>query len=194
MPFSAQPARVNAQHALPGRQRPLEISPYHFVNQHAVIDLPAELSIALFAMGCFWGAERLFWKQSGVYVTSVGYSGGHTPNPWYKEVRSGNTGHAEVVRVAFDPSLISYQALLTLFWENHNPAQGMRQGNDIGTQYRSAIYTYSAEKNFSERCKSQRITDRLPRRSSVQPLSILRKMSTSSIWLKTLRDIVDWVG
>ncbi len=103
------------------------------------------LEIAVFGMGCFWGAERLFWKQDGIYTTAAGYAGGYTENPTYREVCSGLTGHAEVVQVVYDPAVISYQALLRLFWENHNPTQGMRQGNDIGTQYRSVIYTFNDE-------------------------------------------------
>jgi peptide-methionine (S)-S-oxide reductase len=103
---------------------------------------PAGLSLALFGMGCFWGAERCFWQRKGVYSTAVGYAGGFTPNPTYEEVCSGRTGHAEVVRVVFDPAAVSYDDLLRIFWESHDPTQGMRQGNDMGTQYRSAIYCY----------------------------------------------------
>ena len=106
---------------------------------------PSDIETAMFAMGCFWGAERKFWQLDGVYSTAVGYSGGATPNADYKEVCSGRTGHAEVVLVAFDPQVISYRQLLQVFWENHDPTQGMRQGNDVGTQYRSAIYTYGDE-------------------------------------------------
>ncbi|KAG8445859.1 hypothetical protein GDO86_010592 [Hymenochirus boettgeri] len=101
--------------------------------------------MAIFGMGCFWGAERKFWRQKGVYSTQVGFSGGHTPNPFYEEVCSGRTGHAEVVRVVYQPGDISYEKLLKVFWESHNPTQGMRQGNDVGTMYRSAIYTYTKE-------------------------------------------------
>jgi peptide-methionine (S)-S-oxide reductase len=107
--------------------------------------VPEGMATAIFGMGCFWGVERLFWQQPGIYSTAAGYSGGYTPNPTYREVCSGQTGHAEVVRVVFDPQVISYRKLLQVFWENHDPAQGMRQGGDIGTQYRSAIYYLDAE-------------------------------------------------
>jgi peptide-methionine (S)-S-oxide reductase len=117
----------------------------HVVNGNGLEPpFPVESELALFGMGCFWGAERVFWRQPGVYSTAVGYAGGSTPNPMYKEVCSGRTGHAEVVRVVFEPAKISYESLLRLFWENHDPTQGMRQGNDVGTQYRSAIYWYDA--------------------------------------------------
>ncbi len=128
--------------ALPGRDLPMPVPPQHFVNG-ASLEGPFEdnLKKAVFALGCFWGAERVFWQLDGVYVTSVGYAGGITPNPTYQEVCSGDTGHTEVVQVVFDPAKISYGQLLKAFWENHDPTQGMRQGNDIGTQYRSAIFT-----------------------------------------------------
>jgi peptide-methionine (S)-S-oxide reductase len=128
--------------ALPGRTKSIAVPAKHFV-----LGTPLEppflpgLELALFGMGCFWGAEKLFWKRKGVYSTSVGYAGGYTPNPTYREVCSGETGHTEVVRVVFDPKLVTFDELLAIFWENHDPTQGMRQGNDAGTQYRSAIYT-----------------------------------------------------
>lgn len=127
--------------ALPGRSTPLSISNLHYVNHHPLQPpFPAGLEQALFGLGCFWGAERKFWNQTGVYSTAVGYAGGSTPNPSYEEVCSGLTGHTEVVLVVYDPNIISYSQLLRLFWESHDPTQGMRQGNDVGTQYRSAIY------------------------------------------------------
>jgi peptide-methionine (S)-S-oxide reductase len=134
----------SATEALPGRADPIPTAPRHFVNGHPLQPpYPAGIEQAVFGLGCFWGAERKFWELGdGVYVTAVGYAGGHTKNPTYEEVCSGRTGHTEVVLVAFDPAKISYDRLLKTFWEIHNPTQGMRQGNDVGTQYRSAIYTY----------------------------------------------------
>jgi peptide-methionine (S)-S-oxide reductase len=128
--------------ALPGRPAKMPVPARHFVNGASLEPPPAGASLAIFAMGCFWGAERKFWQTAGVVSTAVGYAGGHTENPTYKEVCSGGTGHTEVVRVAFDPNTVSYERLLQVFWESHDPTQGMRQGNDVGTQYRSAIYTY----------------------------------------------------
>jgi peptide-methionine (S)-S-oxide reductase len=127
--------------ALPGRAHPIPTAQTHFVNGHALKGpYPEGLESAYFAMGCFWGVERLFWQLPGVYVTAAGYQEGITPNPTYEEVCSGMTGHAEAVLVVFDPKVVSYADLLKVFWENHDPTQGMRQGNDIGTQYRSGIY------------------------------------------------------
>jgi peptide-methionine (S)-S-oxide reductase len=132
--------------ALPGRNEAMPVPDTHFVNGNRIVPpFPAGLEQAVFAMGCFWGAERKFWQAPGVYATAVGYAGGYTPNPTYKEVCSGMTGHAEVVLVVFDPRVTSYDAMLKLFWESHDPTQGMRQGNDVGTQYRSAIYVHSPE-------------------------------------------------
>jgi peptide-methionine (S)-S-oxide reductase len=136
----------NPEEALPGRSTPLRVPEKHFVNGHRIVPpFPAGLKEAVFGMGCFWGAERLFWELPGVYSTAVGYAGGFTPNPTYEEVCTGGTGHAEVVRVIHDPQKIGYEELLKAFWESHDPTQGMRQGNDRGTQYRSAIYTLDAE-------------------------------------------------
>src|SRR5512135_584736 len=131
---------------LPGRASALPVPERHFVNGHALKPpFPAGMQQAVFGMGCFWGAERLFWQTPGVYTTAVGYAGGRTPNPTYEEVCSGYTNHAEVVLVVFDPAQVSYEALLKVFWEGHDPTQGMRQGNDVGTQYRSAIYAYGPQ-------------------------------------------------
>jgi peptide-methionine (S)-S-oxide reductase len=133
--------------ALPGRPRPLPTASHHFVNGHPLKGpYSSGLATALFGMGCFWGAERKFWEVGdGIYVTAVGYAAGQTPNPTYEEVCTGRTGHNEVVLVVYDPNKISYDRLLKTFWENHDPTQGMRQGNDVGTQYRSGIYVYTPE-------------------------------------------------
>lgn len=135
----------SAAQALPGRAESVRVPAAHYVNGNALQPpFPAGLQQALFGLGCFWGAERRFWQQPGVWSTAAGYAGGHTPNPTYEEVCSGLTGHTEVVLVVFDPQQTSFEALLKVFWEAHNPTQGMRQGNDIGTQYRSAIYCFDA--------------------------------------------------
>ncbi|MCG6383919.1 peptide-methionine (S)-S-oxide reductase MsrA [Vibrio fluvialis] len=137
---------VTAETALPGRSTPMSVEDTHFVNQTSLSAAPAPgQEEILIGMGCFWGAERLFWQLDGVVSTSVGYAGGYTPNPTYEEVCTGRTGHTEVVRVIYNPSVLPLNALLHAFWERHDPTQGMRQGNDLGTQYRSAIYTYSDE-------------------------------------------------
>jgi peptide-methionine (S)-S-oxide reductase len=135
-----------AEEALAGRSEAMRVPEQHFVNFHSLTPpFPDRTQTAVFGMGCFWGAERKFWEVRGVYSTAVGYAGGFTPNPTYEEVCSGRTGHNEVVLVAFDPDAVTYEQLLKVFWENHDPTQGMRQGNDVGTQYRSGIYVFSAE-------------------------------------------------
>jgi peptide-methionine (S)-S-oxide reductase len=146
----------SAAEALPGRSEPVPTSRNHFVNGRALKSpYPPGIQTALFAMGCFWGAERKFWELGdGIYVTAVGYSGGFTPNPTYEEVLTGLTGHAESVLVAFDPTTFSYEKLLTTFWENHDPTQGMRQGNDVGTQYRSAIFVSPDQRDPAEKSKA----------------------------------------
>jgi peptide-methionine (S)-S-oxide reductase len=140
--FSKKPLTVPSKaDALPGRAERMPVPDAHFVNGHRIAEpFPDGLSRAVFGMGCFWGAEKKFWQQPGVYSTAVGYAGGLTPNPTYREVCTGMTGHNEVVLVVFDPTTTSYEAMLKVFWENHDPTQGMRQGNDVGTQYRSGIY------------------------------------------------------
>jgi peptide-methionine (S)-S-oxide reductase len=141
--------------ALPGRNTSLPVADRHAVNGARLTPpFPEGLEQAVFGMGCFWGAERKFWQAAGVYTTAVGYAGGYTPNPSYKEVCSGMTGHAEVVLVVFDPRATSYDAMLKVFWENHDPTQGMRQGNDVGTQYRSAVlHTSEAQREAAERSR-----------------------------------------
>ena len=138
-----KPSMPNAGGALPGRPEPLEVPGNHFVSGRPLAGpYPEGLAIADFAMGCYWGAERKFWSIPGVWVTAVGFQGGETPNPTYPESCTGHTGHAEVVRIVFDPAVVSYERLLKVFWESHDPTQGMRQGNDVGTQYRSAIFAH----------------------------------------------------
>jgi peptide-methionine (S)-S-oxide reductase len=134
------------EETLPGRREPMPLPDRHYVLDAPLLPpYPSQMELALFGMGCFWGAERKLWQAPGVFTTAVGYAGGITPNPTYEEVCSGRTGHAEVVRVVFDPGQVSYGELLRIFWESHDPTQGMRQGNDVGTQYRSVIYTSSEE-------------------------------------------------
>jgi peptide-methionine (S)-S-oxide reductase len=148
--------------ALPGRQSAMPVPEAHFVNGNRLTPpFPAGLEQAVFGMGCFWGAERKFWQAPGVYSTAVGYAGGYTPNPTYKEVCGGLTGHTEVVLVVFDPTVTSYEAMLKIFWENHDPTQGMRQGNDAGTQYRSAIYATSPEQERAAGASREAYQDRL---------------------------------
>jgi peptide-methionine (S)-S-oxide reductase len=144
---------IDANDALPGRAEEMPVPTEHFVNGHALKPpFPDGFETAIFGMGCFWGAERKFWETPGVWSTAVGYAGGFTPNPTYHETCTGKTGHAEVVRVVFDPKVVTYEQLLKLFWESHDPTQGMRQGNDVGTTYRSAIYyTDEAQHEAAER-------------------------------------------
>ena len=153
----AKTRMVTVEEALPGRKEPLAVPARHRVlGTPLTPPFPENLQRAVFGMGCFWGAERVFWQAEGVYTTAVGYSGGFTPNPTYEEVCSGRTGHAEVVLVVFDPASTSYDVMLGRFWEGHDPTQGMRQGNDVGTQYRSAIYTFGADQH--ERADASRQT------------------------------------
>ncbi|EAQ06158.1 peptide-methionine (S)-S-oxide reductase MsrA [Yoonia vestfoldensis] len=142
---SAKSEMISPTAALPGRANPIPTAATHFVYGTPIsADVPAGMEVAIFGMGCFWGVERMFWKLDGVQSTMVGYAGGYTPNATYDEVCTGKTGHNEVVRVVYDPGVISYDQLLQVFWEGHDPTQGMRQGNDRGTQYRSGIYTFNA--------------------------------------------------
>ena len=143
MSFLKRSAEVmDAEKTLPGRGTAMPVPKAHFVNGHPIVPpFPAGMETAIFGLGCFWGAERIFWQTPGVYSTAAGYAGGTTPNPTYEETCSGRTGHAEVVLVVYDPAVVTYEELLKKFWEGHNPTQGMRQGNDVGTQYRSSIYT-----------------------------------------------------
>jgi peptide-methionine (S)-S-oxide reductase len=151
-----KPATIPSKaESLPGRADRMPVPDAHFVNRNRLEPpFPAGLETAMFGMGCFWGAERKFWQLPGVHSTAVGYAAGHTPNPTYREVCSGMTGHTEAVLVVFDPKQITYDDLLKVFWENHDPTQGMRQGNDVGTQYRSGIYTYGdAQQRAAERSR-----------------------------------------
>jgi peptide-methionine (S)-S-oxide reductase len=151
--FKQKPMKIpTVAEALPGRPSPIPTASTHWVNGNAIKPpFPAGMETAIFGLGCFWGAERTFWQLPGVYSTAVGYAGGPTPNPTYQEVCSGMTGHNEVVLVVFDPKKVSYEALLKTFWESHDPTQGMRQGNDVGTQYRSGIYlTSPAQRRAAE--------------------------------------------
>jgi peptide-methionine (S)-S-oxide reductase len=147
---------------LPGRATPMPVPEKHFVNGNRIVPpFPEGMKLALFGLGCFWGAERKFWQLPGVYSTAVGYAAGFTPNPTYEEVCTGYTGHNEVVRVVYDPTKISYEMLLKTFWESHDPTQGMRQGNDVGTQYRSGIYVYDAEQRAAAEKSLQAYQQRL---------------------------------
>jgi peptide-methionine (S)-S-oxide reductase len=174
---STLPAR---DEALPGRSTPLNVPPTHFVNGHRIVPpFPAGMREAVFALGCFWGAERLFWELPGVYSTAVGYAGGFTPNPTYQEVCTGETGHTEVVKVIYDPAKTDYEDLLKVFWESHEPTQGMRQGNEGGTQYRSAIYETGCR---AARCGGRGIKGSIRRlygrrHNTIRPRSVMRRSS-----------------
>ena len=148
---------VSSDQALAGRQEAMPVTNRHYVNGNPLSPpFPDGMALAMFGLGCFWGAEKKFWELAGVYSTSVGYSGGFTPNPTYREVCTGMTGHNEVVRIVYPPDLVSYASLVRLFWESHDPTQGMRQGNDLGTQYRSGIYVYDEEqKTVAEQTRQQ---------------------------------------
>ena len=147
---------VSPDNALPGREQPIPTERTHAVLGTDMKDVPEGMEVAVFGMGCFWGVERMFWKLDGVHSTAVGYAGGYTPNPTYEEVCTGKTGHNEVVRVVFDPAKTSYERLLQVFWEGHDPTQGMRQGNDRGTQYRSGIYVANDEqRRLAEETKAE---------------------------------------
>jgi peptide-methionine (S)-S-oxide reductase len=161
--FDAKKTRIpTAQEALPGRAESMPVPERHAVLGTTMTPpFPEGMQLAMFGMGCFWGVERKFWKLEGVYSTHVGYAAGHTPNPTYREVCTGMTGHNEVVRVVFDPAKISFEQLLQTFWENHDPTQGMRQGNDVGTQYRSGIYVYDERQRASAVASSQAYAARL---------------------------------
>ena len=185
-------AMPSAAEALPGRATPIPTAREHFVFRRPLKGpYPEGLELAMFGMGCFWGAERKFWELGdGIHITAVGYAAGHTPNPTYQEVCSGRTGHNEVVLVVYDPSKISYEQLLKTFWESHDPTQGMRQGNDVGTQYRSGIYVFTpAQRQAAEASKAaygRRSTGggsaRSPPRSSMHRRSISPRTTISNIW------------
>lgn len=156
------PEMVTPDKALPGRDRPIPTASEHAVfHRPLTMEVPDGLEVAIFAMGCFWGVERKFWQVPGVWLTMAGYAGGFTPNPTYEETCTGQTGHTEVVRVVFDPQRVSYDELLRIFWEGHDPTQGMRQGNDRGTQYRSAIYATTEEQLLAAQASARVFQDRL---------------------------------
>jgi len=154
-----------ADNALKGRPEPIPTASAHFLNKRSLKGpYPEGLETAIFGLGCFWGAERKFWEAPGVFTTAVGYAGGYTPNPTYEEVCSGRTGHTEAVLVVFDPAAVTYEQLLKLFWESHDPTQGMRQGNDVGTQYRSAIYYEGDEQKDAAERSREMYQEQLKRR------------------------------
>ena len=185
---------LEPEQVLPGRETPIPVPERHDVlGTPLQPPFPEGFETAVFGMGCFWGAERVFWQAPGVYTTAVGYAGGQTPNPTYEEVCSARTNHTEAVLVVFDPAQTSYEEMLKLFWENHDPTQGMRQGNDVGTQYRSAIYTTTPEQarrprrraRCSRSSSARRATARSPRRSPRPGRSTTPRPTTSSTWPRT---------
>ena len=192
------------EQALPGRREPMPVPERHHVSGNRIVPpFPEGSELALFGLGCFWGAEKAFWKIPGVYSTSVGYAGGHTPNADYEEVCTGLTGHNEVVRVVFDPKKIGYADLLRVFWESHDPTQGMRQGNDVGTQYRSGIYVHSPEQREAGRGLARGLPAhadevglrrRSPRRSSTRRSSTTPRTITSSTWRRTRGGTAAWAA
>ena len=202
--FRKSPDIPSKAEALPGRTERMPVPESHFVNKHPLQPpFPDGLERAMFGMGCFWGAERKFWQLKGVYSTAVGYAAGHTPNATYREVCTGLTGHTEAVLVVFDPKVIRYEDLLQAFWESHNPTQGMRQGNDVGTQYRSGIYYYDeAQRQAAEASRDayQPRSDgggtrpRSQPRFFRRPSSITRRTITSSISPRTPAAIAGWVA
>jgi peptide-methionine (S)-S-oxide reductase len=166
-----QTEMVSPAEALPGRSDPIPTAETHFLTGRPLkAPVPDGMEVALFGMGCFWGVERLFWQADGVWLTMVGYGGGFTPNPTYQEVCTGRTGHNEIVRVIYDPKVISYNALLRIFWEGHDPTQGMRQGNDRGTQYRSGIYTTTPEQEEAAQASRDAYQERL-RNAGLGPIT-----------------------
>ena len=197
MLFSSKSRMPRADEALPGRSTAIRVGDAHFVNGNRITaPFPAGMQHAMFGMGCFWGAERKFWQVPGVYATAVGYAAGLTPNPTYEEVCSGRTGHNEVVLVVYDPAQVSYEQLLAVFWESHDPTQGMRQGNDAGTQYRSGIYTFDAgqqrrgrgvEGAVRSRGSPPPATARSRPRSSTRRRSTTPRTTTSSTSARTPR-------
>ena len=178
--FSRKPSGLpDRDSALPGRTEPLKVSPEHYVSGNPFSGaIPDHLEEAVFGMGCFWGAERLFWELPGVFSTAAGYAGGITPNPTYEEVCSGMTGHTEVVRVYFDPARIDYEELLAAFWESHDPTQGMRQGNDRGTQYRSAIYTTNPQQQAAAEASMARFQHALDERGHGKITTEIKPLET----------------
>lgn len=192
--------KIDASNALTGRKNSIVPPAHHYVLQTPLDTVPNHCDFIILGMGCFWGAERLFWQVDGVYSTTVGYSGSYTENPTYQEVCSGQTGHAEVVKIVFDPSVVSLEQLLSLFWEKHNPTQGMRQGNDIGPQYRSVIYTHSSEQELAAISSRNRYQQALTKMgddhlitTEIEPHQrfILPKSTINNIWLKIQMGIAD---